>query len=418
MADEKIKISWEEVNSPEVDLKVKQQELLGRVQDHYQPQPVAAAPWQGQPRPKTTNFWRNSLVYMAVFGLVGGLVAWGLGEISLVFKPQQRQEFLEFAAKGEALSQSVSRGEVSKADGDRLRERLKQEHRDNPYIVIVADQSLSEAEKLRRMDDLWRRDGHRDTAANLMFFCLVGISIAIALAIADPFAGRNWRGVVINGSVATLLGLLGGAVGGFAAQALYSALLGGTVTEAKQIFARAFSWALLGLFLAIAPGVVLRNWKRLGIGLGGGLLGGFLGGFFFDPVTMVGCSDLVSRLVGLSAIGAIAGVGTGLLEQAAKTGWLQVVGGLIIGKQFVLYKNPTYLGSSPQCEIYLFKDPQVSPRHAAIHTIAGGYELEDLNSASQTFVNGRPVSRLRLRSGDQIQIGTTVLRFQEKQRTA
>ena len=112
----------------------------------------------------------------------------------------------------------------------------------------------------------------------------------------------------------------------------------------------------------------------------------------------------------------MAGVGTGLIENVAKSGWLRVVGGLIAGKQFIIYKNPTYLGSSPQCEIYLFKDPQVGPRHAAIHTVAGGYELEDLQSGTGTLVNSRPVSRVRLRNNDQVQVGATILLFQEKER--
>jgi pSer/pThr/pTyr-binding forkhead associated (FHA) protein len=87
---------------------------------------------------------------------------------------------------------------------------------------------------------------------------------------------------------------------------------------------------------------------------------------------------------------------------------------LIAGKQFILYKDATYIGSSPQCEIYLFKDPTISPRHAALHRRGNGFDLEDLGSASKTFVNGAPVARTRLKRGDQIQIGSTVLLFQER----
>jgi pSer/pThr/pTyr-binding forkhead associated (FHA) protein len=116
-------------------------------------------------------------------------------------------------------------------------------------------------------------------------------------------------------------------------------------------------------------------------------------------------------------IGAFVGLGTGLIENIAKTGWLRVVAGLIAGKQFVLYRNPTYIGSSPQCEVYLFKDAQVRPRHAALHLVPGGFEIEDLNSGSGTFVNGAPITRVRLRNGDQVQIGSTCFVFQEKART-
>jgi hypothetical protein len=137
----------------------------------------------------------------------------------------------------------------------------------------------------------------------------------------------------------------------------------------------------------------------------------------FDPVASLTDNGVVSRLVAIAAIGLITGLGTGLIEMAAKSGWLRVLAGLIAGKQFVVYKNPTYIGSSPQCEVYLFKDVQIGPRHAAIHAVPGGYEIQDLGFPAGTFVNGRPVARTRLRNNDQIQIGGTTFQFQEKTRT-
>jgi hypothetical protein len=182
--------------------------------------------------------------------------------------------------------------------------------------------------------------------------------------------------------------------------------------------ARAVGWAILGVFLAVAPGLTLRSGKRLFIGMAGGFLGGMIGGMLLDPVGLVIQSAWASRLIAITAIGVVAGAGSGWIEAVAKTGWLRVVGGLIVGKQFVLYRNPTLIDSSPQCEIYLFKDPQIDPQHAAIHTVPGGFELEDLRSQTGTFVNGRPVSRARLRNNDQIQIGATTLSYQERQRDA
>jgi pSer/pThr/pTyr-binding forkhead associated (FHA) protein len=120
--------------------------------------------------------------------------------------------------------------------------------------------------------------------------------------------------------------------------------------------------------------------------------------------------------VAILAIGVITGVGTGLIENAAKLGWLKVIEGLIAGKQFILYRNPSFIGSSPQCEIYLFRDNQVLRRHAALHMVPGGYEIEDLGT-QRTLVNNRAVRRLRLHSGDRIQIGRTRFAFHEKAQT-
>jgi pSer/pThr/pTyr-binding forkhead associated (FHA) protein len=108
---------------------------------------------------------------------------------------------------------------------------------------------------------------------------------------------------------------------------------------------------------------------------------------------------------------------TGLIESAVKTGWLKVTGGVITGKQFIIYRNPTFLGSSPACEIYLFKDPLVSDHHAAIHMTRDGYEIEDLNDEPSTYLNGELIERTRLRGGDEIQIGSSTFCFQERKQS-
>jgi hypothetical protein len=145
------------------------------------------------------------------------------------------------------------------------------------------------------------------------------------------------------------------------------------------------------------------------------LVGGLVGGALFDRVAAVTEGNQhLSRLVALLAIGVVAGAATGLIENAAKSGWLKVTAGLIAGKQFILYRNPTFIGSGPECQIYLFRDPEVGRRHAAVHIVPGGFELENLPMGGMTFVNDKPVERARLRSGDKIQIGATSFAFQEK----
>ncbi|MDQ3439084.1 MAG: FHA domain-containing protein, partial [Planctomycetota bacterium] len=163
---------------------------------------------------------------------------------------------------------------------------------------------------------------------------------------------------------------------------------------------------------------VLLNRKKLLIGMLGGLVGEIAGGVLFDSIARVTENNQhLSRLVAIVAIGLVTGVATGLIENAVKSGWFKVTAGLIAGKQFVLYRNPTYIGSSPQCHIYLFKDPQVGRRHAAVHVVPGGFEIEDLPLGAKTIVNGKPVTRARLRNGDRVSIGATSFNFQEKVRT-
>ena len=88
--------------------------------------------------------------------------------------------------------------------------------------------------------------------------------------------------------------------------------------------------------------------------------------------------------------------------------------GPLAGKEFVLFKSPTVLGSSPKCEIYLFKDADVDPRHAQIRRTGSRHEIVDLGSRTGTLVNGRRVQRAVLQDGDQLVVGQTVLEYSER----
>jgi hypothetical protein len=174
---------------------------------------------------------------------------------------------------------------------------------------------------------------------------------------------------------------------------------------------------VLGLFLAAAPGIILRNAKRLLIGMIGGLIGGVIGGLAYVPLQDLSGNEHISRLIAIVLIGLVAGLACGIIENVVKTGWLKVDSGLIAGKQFVLYRNPTFIGSHPMSHIYLFNDAQVGRRHACVHIVGNGYELEDLPLGTMTYVNGKPVKRQRLRPGDEIQVGKTRFHFQERRKS-
>jgi len=60
----------------------------------------------------------------------------------------------------------------------------------------------------------------------------------------------------------------------------------------------------------------------------------------------------------------------------------------------------------------LVRDSDVSRRHTIVEVFdASQIYLRDLNSTNGTFVNGRRVSSVRLRNGDQIRLGRCLLRF-------
>jgi hypothetical protein len=413
---DKIQVSYDEVNSLNVDAKLRKGEALARAETHYQQQ-------TNEPTTKSRgNFFYNTIVYMSVFGLVGGLIAWPLCEIEYKMLATDQDEYIDIVIQSNELDELLLQGEISSAEYGREQERLARKYRKNDYIKLFTDERLSAVEIEERVEELAARDKRKSYITTIIFCAIAGFVIALFLSCAEPLISRNWQGLLVNGSVGICLGLVGGLLVGLFINQLYRALVGDAAEAAgdgiafRQILGRSVGWGILGLFLAIAPGIVMHSWKKLVIGLCGGLLGGLIGGALFDPIGQLTNSAWLSRCVGIVAIGLVAGTATGLIETAARSGWMRVVSGLIAGKQFILYRSPTFIGSSPQCEIYLFKDPEVAPRHATMTKLPGGqgYELTDLQSQHGTIVNGSRIKRTRLKHNDQIQIGSTVFLFQER----
>jgi hypothetical protein len=153
----------------------------------------------------------------------------------------------------------------------------------------------------------------------------------------------------------------------------------------------------------------------------GAVLGGLTGGLLFDPISLVLTTAdgqaTYSRGVGFVCIGLLVGLFVGLVEGWTKTAWLLMRQGPLAGKQFILFRDTTVLGSSPKSEIYLFKDPAIEPRHAVIYNRGGRFEIEDCQTPEGTYVNGIPIQRHWLLAGDQIVLGKTVLEFALKETT-
>jgi hypothetical protein len=415
MTSTKLTISLEEVNSPRVEAKLKERELITRTQEHYQTAQLPMA----TPREPRFPWLYNTVVYMGLFGLLGGMLGFVFGEV-MHYRPNPRMEARELLDAKRQLDEAVAGELITAADAALAAKEIDWAGAENAYYALHLDGSLDEATRAARWKQMSARDEWTDFLANVLFYSVCGMMIAICLGVADTVVERNWQAAVTSGAVAAGVGLAGGVVVSLFVDRLYDLLVGGPETSAalaRQMLARGVSWGVLGLFLTAAPGLVLRNTKKLWIGMVGGLVGGIIGGVLFDPLAHATGSAHLSRLLAIVVIGVVAGVGTGLIENAAKSGWFKVTAGVIAGKQFVLYRNPTYIGSSPHCHIYLFKDPQVGKRHAAVHIVPGGFEIEDLPLGAKTVVNDKPVTRARLRNGDKVSIGATSFNFQEKVRT-
>ncbi|MDZ7618965.1 MAG: ATP-binding protein [Patescibacteria group bacterium] len=89
---------------------------------------------------------------------------------------------------------------------------------------------------------------------------------------------------------------------------------------------------------------------------------------------------------------------------------LFVIRGNDQGVRFELDDSLVRLGRDASNAIQLH-DTEVSRHHAEIRLIDRAFSLADLGSSNGTFVNGRRVDRHPLQSGDQVQLGGTLMLF-------
>jgi two-component system, NtrC family, sensor kinase len=89
---------------------------------------------------------------------------------------------------------------------------------------------------------------------------------------------------------------------------------------------------------------------------------------------------------------------------------LFVIRGVDQGSRFELTEATIRLGRDPASTIPLH-DTEVSRHHAEIRRVDDNYALSDLNSSNGTFVNGQRIRHHPLASGDQIQLGGTLLLY-------
>lgn len=409
---EKIKISFDDINTSSVDEDLKRQEILTRMAQHQQTIAANTTPSQTIRPGGQGGFWRNALVYMAMFGLIASLLGWGLGEgMQHLSDTNPLTQFRDLVvpvlqyAKENDLPDDEFSFMYNKIVSDALKE---EKYKNNPYL----DKDKDEDE----IDSMREKDENLLKWYNRTWYMFIACFIAIGLSTAEDIINRNWNKTMLNFLIGAVLGIAGGLLVSLFIDQIYHFLQGDQSKEinmVRQVFARTVGWGILGLFVAIAPGILMRNWKKGLLGLLGGFIGGALGGVLFDLICRYSGTAIPARFVGIVAFGLMAGIATALLENVAKQGWLKIKAGLIAGKQFILYKNPTTIGSSPKCDVYLFKDQSIAGIHAAIHVQNGAYILCS-QTGVLTLVNNQPVTQRKLKNGDTIQIGGTIILFEAK----
>src|SRR5438067_1281765 len=81
MPGEKIQIQWDDLKSRKVDQRLREQEALERNRRQADGQLLDdGSDESAVSTGRSSSIWYNTIFTMAVFGLLGGLLAWGAGE--------------------------------------------------------------------------------------------------------------------------------------------------------------------------------------------------------------------------------------------------------------------------------------------------------------------------------------------------
>lgn len=89
---------------------------------------------------------------------------------------------------------------------------------------------------------------------------------------------------------------------------------------------------------------------------------------------------------------------------------LFVIRGADQGTRFELTEPTIRLGRDSSSTLQLH-DTEVSRHHAEIRRVENDYAISDLSSSNGTFVNGQRIRQHSLQSGDQVQVGSTLMLY-------
>lgn len=251
-------------------------------------------------------------------------------------------------------------------------------------------------------------DPYQDSALN---GAMVGLAVGIAI---NGFAGliefKFWpvmRGILIGMTA----GLAGGALGLLFGELLYQQF-------GQSNILRIVGWAIFGLFLGLADGLLARSPRRILYAGLGGLLGGLMGGI--ASLLLWRFTDLpnTSRALGYALLGALVGLFIGLLptvlRNALSYASLKVISsGRNEGKERLIDKTRILIGSNARCDLPLYGDPEIAEQHAVIEQLGGQFVLQPLGD-SIVAINDHSVTQSVLQNEDQFQIGSETLIFRKK----
>ena len=239
---------------------------------------------------------------------------------------------------------------------------------------------------------------------------MVGLCVGLCIGLTEGALTRNPVQAVKSGLFSGLLGSLAGAVGLPLGEFFFQSVGAG-------ITGRALGWAVFGLMIGLAEGIVGKSqvWK----GVLGGAIGGALGGVLLESAHNWLQDPLTGKAAGLVLLGAAVGAFISLIVVLLSRAWLEVTSGKLKGTEFILDKfmqsgGPAIaIGSSPLKSEIVLPDPDIAPQHAMLTGDGMRFALKDM-SLSGTFINNKRIERTHLADGQVLRMGNTEMVYHEK----
>jgi hypothetical protein len=195
-------------------------------------------------------------------------------------------------------------------------------------------------------------------------------------------------------------------------------------------------WIITGALVGAAPGlfdylssVLLREnsggpRRKVLRGVLGGAVGGLLGAVLSLRLEAAGRDVLgqtesfwMPSATGFVALGLCIGLLIALAQVILKEAWLKVEEGFRPGRELILAKAQVTIGRGEGNDLGLYGDPGVDKFHARIVQQGDRWLLVDYSAGGATYLNGRLINGpTPLRSGDEIRMGRSVLRFKERRK--
>jgi len=239
---------------------------------------------------------------------------------------------------------------------------------------------------------------------------LIGLIIGLFIGLTEGVLTQNIVQAAKSGLFCAMLGLVAGGIGLPVSEYLFQVVGAGYA-------GRALGWAIFGMLLGLAEGIVGKSqaWK----GMLGGLLGGALGGVLLESAHNMLSDPITGKAAGLVLLGASVGAFISLIVVLLSRAWLEVTSGKLKGTEFILDKfmrsgGPAVaIGSSALKSEIVLPDPDIAPQHAMLTGDGAKFTLKDM-SISGTLINGRKIERTQLSDGQKIRMGNTDMVYHEK----